>query len=69
MEGAVEMRMLALCAALSGLGILVFIGILAIARDLFSDSLYGVPSTPDKKDDPAVVGEEHFHSSSARSIR
>jgi hypothetical protein len=38
------MRLLVVCALVIGLGIQLLIGLLSIARELFSDSIFGVPT-------------------------
>jgi hypothetical protein len=42
------MRLLFVCALVIGLGIQLLIGLLTIARELFSDSIFGVPTEPDE---------------------
>ena len=41
------MRLLVICALVVGVGSLVLIGLWALVRELFSDSIFGVPSVSD----------------------
>jgi hypothetical protein len=38
------MRLLVVCALIIGLGIQLLIGLFSIARELFSDSIFGIPT-------------------------
>ena len=60
--GFAVMRLLVLCALVLGFGSLVLIGLLALVRDCFSDSIFGVPSVSEA---PARQG----HTDAARSWR
>jgi hypothetical protein len=42
------MRPLVVCALVIGLAIQLLIGLFTIARELFSDSVFGVPAESDK---------------------
>jgi hypothetical protein len=49
------MRLLVLCALIVGVGSLVLIGVLALVRELLSDSVFGVPDfgVPEVSDEQA----------------
>jgi hypothetical protein len=63
------MRLLAICALVVGFGSLVLIGILALVRDLFSDSIFGVPSLSDENARRGQTDQPQSTSSSLTAIR
>ena len=48
-RGFALMSLLVICALVVGFGSLVLIGMLALVRELYSDSIFGIPSVPDEK--------------------
>jgi hypothetical protein len=40
------MRLLVLCALIMGVGILLIVGFLVMAQELFSESVFGAPHEP-----------------------
>ncbi len=59
------MRLLVLCALAMGVGILVLVGFLAMAQELYSESIFGVPHEPDEEAGRAYMDEERSTSSSS----
>ena len=49
MLGDLLMRLLVICALVVGFGGLVLIGLLALVRELVSDSIFGAPSVSDEE--------------------
>ena len=45
-EGFAVMRLFVLCALAIGVGILILIGLMVTAQELFSESIFGVPQEP-----------------------
>jgi hypothetical protein len=62
------MRLLVLCALVMGVGILLLVGILAMAQELFSESMFGVPQEPDEETGRGHRDEERSTSSSSTPI-
>jgi hypothetical protein len=62
------MRLLVLCALVMGVGILLLVGFLAMARELLSESIFGVPHEPDEETGRARMDEERSKSSSSTPI-
>jgi hypothetical protein len=58
------MRLLVVCALVIGLGIQLLIGLFTVARELFSDSVFGIPTESDQaqstssSDTPAQIAHE-----------
>ena len=50
------MRLLVICALVIGLAIQSLIGLLTIARDLHSDSIFGVPTESDEQQSVGDTG-------------
>jgi hypothetical protein len=48
------MRPLAFCASAIGVGILLLVGFLVMARELFSESIFGAPDEPDGDADDTI---------------
>jgi hypothetical protein len=46
------MGLLALCAVATGAGILLLVGFLGMAQEVFSRSIFGVPHEPDEETGP-----------------
>jgi hypothetical protein len=53
-EGFAVMRLFVLCASAIGVGILLLIGFLVTAQELFSESIFGVPQEPGEEQDAAT---------------
>jgi hypothetical protein len=51
------MQLLAFCA--SAVGVLLLIGFLAAARELFSKSIFGAPQEPDEEAGRVYMNEDH----------
>jgi hypothetical protein len=62
------MGLLVLCALAMGVGILLLVGFLAMAQELFSKSMFGVPQEPDEETGRAYMDEERSTSSSSTPI-
>jgi len=62
------MGMLVLCALVMGVGVLLLVGFLAMAQDLFSECTFGVPHEPDEETGRAYTAEERSTSSSLTPI-
>jgi hypothetical protein len=67
--GDLLMRLLVICALVVGFGSLVLIGLLAVVRDLFSDSIIGVPPVSDDQARRGHTDEPQSSPSSASAIR
>jgi hypothetical protein len=66
--GDLPMRLLVICALVVGVGSLVLIGLWALVRELFSDSIFGVPSVSDEQARRARADQPQSSSSSATAI-
>jgi hypothetical protein len=58
------MQLLAFCASAIGVGILLLVGFLVMARELFSESIFGAPHEgaphePDEEAGRAYMNEDH----------
>jgi hypothetical protein len=62
------MRLLFLCALAVGAGILLFIGFLMTAQELFSESIFGAPQEPGEEGGRGYMDEERSRSSSSTPI-
>jgi hypothetical protein len=62
------MRLLVLCALAMGVGILLLVGFLGMAQELFSNSIFGVPDEADEETGPTDMDEERSTSSSSTPI-
>jgi hypothetical protein len=62
------MRLLLICALVVGSGILLLIGLWTIAKELYSQSMFGVPFETDGNSNRDDADEEHSKSSSATLI-
>jgi hypothetical protein len=59
------MRLLVICALAIGIGALLLVGLWAIANELYSQSVFGVPFEADGKSAANQADEEQSASSSA----
>jgi hypothetical protein len=62
------MRLLALCAWAFGFWILVLVGLLLIAHEIFSESIFGVPHEAGAETGHGYMDEERSTSSSSTPI-
>jgi hypothetical protein len=62
------MRLLVLCAWAFGVGIILLIGLLLIAQEIFSESIFGVPHEPGAETGRGYMDEEPSTSSSSTPI-
>ena len=62
------MRLLLICALVVGSGILLLIGLWAMANELYSQSMFGVPFETDGSSNRDPADEEQSESSSATLI-
>jgi hypothetical protein len=62
------MRLLVLCALAIGAGVLLFIGFLVTARELFSESIFGAPGEPGEETRRGYKEEERPASTSSSGI-
>jgi hypothetical protein len=62
------MRLLVICALAIGIGTLLLVGLWAIANELYSQSIFGVPFEADGKSAGDHADEEQSASSSATLI-
>jgi len=53
------MQLVAFCASAMGVGILLLVGFLATARELFSESIFGVPQEPEEEAGRVYMNEDH----------
>jgi hypothetical protein len=53
------MQLLAFCASAIGAGILLLVGFLVVAREIFSGSIFGAPLEPDEEAGRAYMNEDH----------
>jgi hypothetical protein len=51
------MQLLAFCA--SAVGVVLLIGFLVAARELFSESIFGAPQEPDEEAERVYMNEDH----------
>ena len=58
------MRLLVLCALVIGVGILLLVGFLVMAQELFADSVFGVPPDPGEETERGCMGESAVQSRS-----
>jgi len=63
------MRLLVIGALIVGFGSLVLIGLSALVRDLFSDSIFGVPSVSEEQARRGHTDQPQSSSSSVTAIR
>jgi hypothetical protein len=56
-EGLAVMQLFAFCA--SAVGVLLLIGFLVVARELFSESIFGAPREPDEERGRVYMNEDH----------
>jgi hypothetical protein len=61
------MRLLVLCALVIGAGILLFVGFLITAQELFSESIFGTPQEPGEQGGRGYMDEERSTSTSSSS--
>jgi hypothetical protein len=66
-EGLAVMRLLVLCALAIGAGILLFIGLLITAQELFSESIFGAPDESGEETRRRYADEERSTSSPSSS--
>jgi hypothetical protein len=66
-EGLAVMRLLVLCALAIGAGILLFIGFLITAQELFSESIFGAPDESGEETRRRYTDEERSTSSPSSS--
>ena len=62
------MRMLVLCAWAFGVGIILLAGLLLMAQEIFSESIFGVPHEPGAETGRGYMDEERSASSSSTPI-
>lgn len=62
------MRLLVLCAWAFGVGIILLVGLLLIAHEIFSENIFGVPHEADAETGRGYVDEERSTSSSSTPI-
>ena len=62
------MRLLVLCAWAFGVGIILLVGLLLIAHEIFSESIFGVPDEPGAETGRGHTDEERSTSSSSTPI-
>jgi hypothetical protein len=62
------MRLLVLCAWAFGVGIILLVGLLLIAQEIFSESIFGVPHEPGAETGRRCMDEERSTSSSSTPI-
>jgi hypothetical protein len=62
------MRLLVLCAWAFGVGIILLVGLLLIAHEIFSESIFGVPHDPGAETGRGYMDEERSTSSSSTPI-
>ena len=62
------MRLLVLCAWAFGVGIILLVGLLLIAHEIFSESIFGVPPEPGAETGLGYMDEERSTSSSSTPI-
>jgi hypothetical protein len=53
------MQLLAFCASAVCVGIVLLIGFLVTARELFSESILGAPQEPDEEPGRVYMNEDH----------
>jgi hypothetical protein len=61
------MRLLVLCALVMGVGILLLVGFLVMAQELFSESVFGVPHDPGEETERGCMGESSVQSGSSNN--
>lgn len=61
------MRLLVFCALIVGVGILLLVGFLIMAQELYSEGIFGLPHEPDDEAERAYMDEERSTSSSPTS--
>jgi hypothetical protein len=63
------MQLLAFCASAVGVGILLLIGFLFTAQELFSESVFDVPQEPEEEAGRVYMNEDHdgIHSGPANT--
>jgi len=61
-------RLLVLCVLAIGVGVLLLIGALVVARELFSESIFGVPHEPSEDTGSGHVDDAQSTSSSSAPI-
>jgi hypothetical protein len=62
------MRLLVLCAWALGAGTIVLVGLLLIAQEIFSESIFGVPPEPGAETGGGYMDEERSTSPSSTPI-
>jgi hypothetical protein len=62
------MRLLVLCAWAFGVGIILLVGFLLIAQEIFSESIFGVPHEAGAETGHGYMDEERSTSSSSTPI-
>ncbi len=62
------MRLIVLCAWALGVGIILLAGLLVVAQELFSESIFGVPHQPGAETGLGYMDEERSTSSSSTPI-
>jgi hypothetical protein len=62
------MRLLVLCAWAFGAGIILLVGLLLIAKEIFSESIFGVPHEPGAEAGRGYMDEKPSASSSSTPI-
>jgi hypothetical protein len=69
MSAQLRLLLICICALIIGLGILVLIGLWAMANELYPQSIFGVPFEAAGKSKGDYADEEQSESSSATLIR
>jgi hypothetical protein len=62
------MRLLVLCAWAFGVGTILLVGLLLIAQEIFSESIFGAPHEPGAETGRGYMDEERSTSSSSTPI-
>jgi hypothetical protein len=60
------MQLLTFCASAIGVGILLLVGFLDVARELLSENIFGAPHEPDEAAGRAYMNEDHDEIPSGR---